>query len=202
MVGAMPAGLFHAALNYTESGPELPAARKNSLFFVLGLPRSRTAWMANFLTHGNSYCDHDLLGEIKPEKFVKDLESLHFQACGSAETSAILYPGIIPRNSRVVIIHRPVEHVHNSLLLCGVEVPIEKLQEYEILLNNIQADERLDVDFEELNDIKHLERIWNFATYGQPFNVRRAFKLINYNVQITADEWKRILNKHSKLMPV
>lgn len=30
-------------------------------FFITGLPRSRTAWLANFLTYGESYCHHDAL---------------------------------------------------------------------------------------------------------------------------------------------
>ena len=34
-------------------------------FFVTGLPRSRTAWMANFLTWRDSFCHHDLLSECE-----------------------------------------------------------------------------------------------------------------------------------------
>jgi len=32
-----------------------------SFYFITGLPRSRTAWMANYLTHGRSMCFHDEL---------------------------------------------------------------------------------------------------------------------------------------------
>ena len=34
---------------------------KNRPFFVIGLPRSRTAWLANFLTTGSSFCFHEAL---------------------------------------------------------------------------------------------------------------------------------------------
>lgn len=32
-------------------------------FFITGLPRSRTAWMANFITYGNTHCFHDVFIE-------------------------------------------------------------------------------------------------------------------------------------------
>lgn len=32
-------------------------------FFITGLPRSRTAWLANLFTWGDSFCYHDILGE-------------------------------------------------------------------------------------------------------------------------------------------
>jgi hypothetical protein len=31
------------------------------VFFVTGLPRSRTTWLSNYLTYGNIWCHHDLL---------------------------------------------------------------------------------------------------------------------------------------------
>lgn len=36
----------------------------NNKFFCCGMPRSRTAWLANFLTAGNSFCYHDLLKDF------------------------------------------------------------------------------------------------------------------------------------------
>lgn len=32
----------------------------HGLFFITGLPRARSAWMANLLTAGNCFCHHDL----------------------------------------------------------------------------------------------------------------------------------------------
>ena len=34
-------------------------------FFVVGLPRSRTAWMANFLTYDDHYCYHEAINGCK-----------------------------------------------------------------------------------------------------------------------------------------
>lgn len=34
-------------------------------FFVVGLPRSRTAWMANFLTYDDHYCYHEAIDGCK-----------------------------------------------------------------------------------------------------------------------------------------
>lgn len=34
---------------------------EQEVFFVTGLPRSRTTWLANYLTYGQIWCHHDLL---------------------------------------------------------------------------------------------------------------------------------------------
>lgn len=34
------------------------------LFFVLGLPRSKTAWASNLLTHGSSFCFHEASRQV------------------------------------------------------------------------------------------------------------------------------------------
>jgi len=35
-----------------------------SVFFVTGLPRSRTTWLANLLTYGQTFCHHDLMNQV------------------------------------------------------------------------------------------------------------------------------------------
>lgn len=34
-------------------------------FFVIGLPRSRTAWLANFLTYENKFCHHEGMSDCR-----------------------------------------------------------------------------------------------------------------------------------------
>ena len=41
-------------------------------FLVLGLPRSRTAWLANFLTHDGLFCYHEAINGCSSMKEYKE----------------------------------------------------------------------------------------------------------------------------------
>jgi hypothetical protein len=91
-------------------------------FLVLGLPRSRTAWLSQFLTYGDHICGHEELRHCRSLDDVKSLLSMpHW---GSAETSAAPFWRLASRLSpelRVVVIRRPVDDVVNSLASFGFD---------------------------------------------------------------------------------
>ena len=88
-------------------------------FFIAGLPRSRTAWLANFLTTDESFCYHELTADCldlaeMPEHFRRTGRRL----VGDADTSlALLYKPIkkLFPGARWAVIERPVEEVEKSL---------------------------------------------------------------------------------------
>lgn len=86
-------------------------------FVVLGLPRSRTAWLSRFLTYGEWVCGHE---ELRHMRSLDDVEAWFSQPCiGTAETAAAPWWRMLDRfapGARIVTVRRPVDEVVDSLL--------------------------------------------------------------------------------------
>jgi hypothetical protein len=91
-------------------------------FVVFSLPRSRTAWMARFLTYGNWMCGHD---EIRHARSLDDLQSwLGMPFTGSVETAAAPFWRWLIKarpDVRIAVVHRPVSEVVHSLMALGAK---------------------------------------------------------------------------------
>jgi hypothetical protein len=86
-------------------------------FFVLALPRSRTAWLSRFLTYREWICGHEDLRHLRGLEDAKSWLSQPFT--GSAETAGAPFWRLLPRfapEARVVVVRRPVDQVVASLL--------------------------------------------------------------------------------------
>jgi GNAT superfamily N-acetyltransferase len=90
-----------------------------SNFVVLALPRSRTAWMARFLTYGDWLCGHD---EVRHARSLDDLHAwLGMDHTGTVETAvAPFWRWLASRDVRIVVVRRPVDEVVVSLTALGV----------------------------------------------------------------------------------
>jgi hypothetical protein len=88
-------------------------------FFITGLPRSRTAWLANFFTTGPSYCAHDaLLGCADLGAFAKRMESLPGSIRGDSDSGLALFaPALMARypDARWAVVQRSPDEVAESL---------------------------------------------------------------------------------------
>jgi hypothetical protein len=86
-------------------------------FVVFALPRSRTAWLARFLTYGAWECGHD---EIRHCRSLDDVRSWLSQPCvGSVETAAAPFWRLLRTlrlDARIVVVRRPVPDVVASLM--------------------------------------------------------------------------------------
>jgi hypothetical protein len=86
-------------------------------FFVLGLPRSRTAWLSRFLTYREWTCGHEDLRHLRSLDDAKSWLSQPF--AGSAETALAPFWRLLLRyapEARIVIVRRPVDQVVASLM--------------------------------------------------------------------------------------
>jgi hypothetical protein len=88
----------------------------NDPFVVFGLPRSRTAWLAMFLSHGGWICHHDALLGFSS---VADMRALlGAPRTGTVDTMLTLAWPVIRRyfpRARFVVVKRPVAEVRESL---------------------------------------------------------------------------------------
>lgn len=89
-------------------------------FIIYALPRSRTAWLARFLTYGDWVCGHD---ELRRCRSLDDVKIWISQPCtGTIETAAAPYWRLAQTyapGARVVVVRRPVPEVVDSLLRLG-----------------------------------------------------------------------------------
>jgi len=97
-------------------GPGPRSFVMQSPFLVLGLPRSRTAWLSRFLNYGEWTCGHD---EARRFRSLDDARAWASQPCvGSIETAVAGHWRMIDKiapGTRVAIIRRPVDEVLQSL---------------------------------------------------------------------------------------
>jgi len=122
-------------------------------FYIIGLPRSRTYWLSQFLG-----CLHE--GIYYYPKYSDFLKSDH---SGDSTTVLPLIRNQI-RNEKKVIIHRDVKDVDKSLIkLFGITKDFSSWRLHE--------EDGLHIEFNEIND--RLEEIWDYCK-SSPFPVMRA----------------------------
>lgn len=134
-------------------------------FFILGMPRSRTAWLANFMTTGDVFCHHEGLNGCHTIDQYKDKLGT---SDGDACTGLVLFDldSQFP-NAKKVIIER------------SDRLPRDETVDYmQFKLNEIDG---LRVKFEDIDS--RLEEIHTYLT-DQPYDVKRADMLKMLNVQV------------------
>ncbi len=88
-------------------------------FIILGLPRSRTAWLSTFLTYDPWTCGHDILKGIYTKTDLRDFFMRPYT--GASDTGLIEYLNVLrPLDLKVVIVLRPVQEVEKSLKSLGL----------------------------------------------------------------------------------
>lgn len=147
------------------------------MFFITGLPRSRTAWFAEFMTYNGVYCHHELLNNIKNksdfECIMKSGDNVGNSDCGLFITN---HEDMFPE-AKTVIIHRDLNDVRDSLKNKGINFPVNLLRNIEILNSAMNG---LHVDFLDIN--KRLEEIYYYCT-AKEVDAKRAKKYIDKNIQ-------------------
>jgi hypothetical protein len=93
-------------------------------FIVYALPRSRTFWLARFLTYGDWHCGHD---EARHVRSLADVASWFSMPCtGTVETAAAPYWRLVPDHCKAVTIRRPVDDVVASLRRWGLQSDVDR----------------------------------------------------------------------------
>ena len=126
-------------------------------FVVFALPRSRTAWLSQFLTYGDWACTHE---ELRHARTVEDLKAwAALPNLGTVETIAAPYWRTLRSlrpDARVVVVRRPVSEVVASLERFGLGGPemARGLDRLDAKLRQIAArwPKALSVSFADLDD--------------------------------------------------
>jgi hypothetical protein len=147
-----------------------------SNFFVIGLPRSRTAWLANFLTYDGNFCYHEGVGGCSTIEEYKDKLG---KDKGDSNTGLMMFDfeKYFP-DVKVIVIDSTIDN--------AVEFA-EKVYGTDIKKSMLKAKDRLDsikglhISLDDIND--SLKKIWEYVSV-KPFNKDRADMLVKLNIQV------------------
>ena len=139
---------------------------------ILGLPRSRTAWLANFFTTEKTFCFHEPLAKMYSYREIESLKT--DRITGLADTGLGWFDlSIYP--CKKVIIHRAVNDVNRALKRKGMSVDMS------ILADRLKHVDGLHIEYEQINE--RLPEIWQYCT-NLPYDELRGEALKNFNVQV------------------
>jgi hypothetical protein len=145
-------------------------------FFILGLPRSRTAWLANFMTYEGTFCYHEGINGCHS---VEEYKAKLGYNKGDSSTGAMLLDldKHFPDAKKVIIesdINRAIEY---SEELTGN--PNEDwMMHTQARLYQLKG---LRVEFDYIND--SLKAIWEYLTDTE-YDENRANMLLKLNIQV------------------
>lgn len=176
-------------------------------FFITGLPRSRTAWLANFFTWGNAFCHHDLLrlGCSVPE-LSKNLEATRAEFVGDSDSALLLLaPEIVKAwpAARWVLVLRPVEEAVADFQAAFRAHPypgIPQMSDAEAmtlfqrgeeqcraLARLVPKEQLMILTADALDHLGMLRQVWEWCV-PQPFPAERAAMLNTFNISIISEK--------------
>lgn len=161
-------------------------------FLIFALPRSRTAWMAAFLSHERTLCHHEPSATFETPL---DLWALLQEPIGICDSMMTLLWRDALRfrpDARVVTVRRPLEDVLASAAATGVSGPrtehnIRRIAE-ELALVEENAD--LTLAYDELATEEGCRRLFEFCL-DRPFDVEWWQSLANRNIQCDISRRRR-----------
>lgn len=163
-------------------------------YFVTGLPRSRTCWLANFLTAGPSHCYHDELAKraVNPVPFHKLRESLAIPGkryIGVSDSGLALWHCELINQfpeAKWVFIERDFEDALKDYLRFFTLNPypdfgvpeanntrgaLALIDQYlDRTAASIPRDQKMIMDFDALDDAETCAELWEWLIPDEPFD--------------------------------
>ena len=166
-------------------------------FFILCLPRSRSAWLANFLTYGPSFCFHEgLIGCSDTKALRRKMETSGTSIVGNSDCGNIFFIDEIMKefpDARLVVVRRDVEESVQSVMAMGEAFSeVGVIRTADNLLQNLRY-QSLVIDFDELNE-DGCRTIWEYCTHTE-FN-RLRWEMLDPLI-IHIDEVKKVAQLES-----
>lgn len=145
-------------------------------FFVAGLPRSRTAWLANFLTYDHRLCYHEALSQCQSlAQYRQKLGTNNGDS--STDLMFIDINALFPHAPVLVIENdgkKTADFIYREYGFYSVEI-------IDFLKSKLQTVNGKRIHIDDIDN--RLEEIWNYLI-GTPFDCERAALLTGFNVQM------------------
>lgn len=171
-------------------------------YFITGFPRSRTAWLANLLTWGDSFCFHEAYDHVMEGESIADVlgkvpHTVEF--CGDSDSAiALCADDVLAEfpDAKFVFIKRPIEEVIESYKKSLDEDPLfvtfsreeiaQQMGDHERRLDDLQSQisssRKMTVRYSDLERKPTVMAIWRFCLPGREFPHMRYAMLQNLRV--------------------
>lgn len=181
-------------------------------FFITGLPRSRTVWLANLFTQGGNFCHHDALLHglaALPEMLQRPRHEAAAWRVGDCDSALPLFAeqviDLFP-NAPWLIIRRDSEDARRDAVAAFGQTPYPgtpplteeaSRQTWPVLeaalarLPDILPRAQIkSLDFEAIDDESAMREAWQFLTPEEPFNRPRYAMLRAFRMTIMPEKTK------------
>jgi len=154
-------------------------------YIVVTPPRSRSAWLATFLTYHNSYCFHEVIPEVANIRelpaFFNRVDFPHVGTVdnGAAHFSKKLLETFDERACKFVVIRRREAEVFKALADINLPTTVEYVKGITAGMDNIMAarPSSLELDYAELKKDETWEKIWTYCIAPVPESRRWPFEM-------------------------
>lgn len=182
-------------------------------FFITGMPRSRTTWLANLFTYGDSFCFHDATAgtdndTVELASKLALAEDCSIKHIGDSDSGLLLNAGKVAEmfpSARWLLVKNTTERVVASWKKFFAEFDpylspgddIEAIAKttaeyYEKTKRAIPIRCYTEISVDSLDNLDEVERVWNWLVPGSPFNRARAAMLDTFKI----DPFPRKTNIH------
>lgn len=173
-------------------------------FIIYALPRSRTAWLSCFLTYGPWRCGHEIL--LDRATIADAVGYLRQDYVGVADTALILAADVVSKSipdARVVVIHRKIDDIADSLIKAGFVGPSrDEIIEFSVLgkcMLEVMSNRPgvLSFDFDELDEAVACKSIFEHCLH-MPFVRDWWDRWSRLNVQVSSQTMLRAFSANSE----
>lgn len=174
-------------------------------FVVFGLPRSRTAWLTQWLSRAaGAPVGHDMA--IEADSIDQWLENIFRRLRGTCETGAVEAWPILRRaipECRIVTVQRDLEDVAASLEAAGAPTPWDDLRRRARVLGELSEQPAvLSVRFSHLANPRACAMVQEHCL-GTPFNWPLWCEMDRLNVQVAmAPRLARLAERHHRILRI
>lgn len=172
-------------------------------FFITGLPRSRTAWLANFLTYDGNFCYHELCKSTSdPMEMKIMLHDPEYKNMGNSDcVFPYYYKKLLPLLSdyKIVIIERDPEEVIRDMYDLNIinEESESSIKQAYKLLDGIKSDpNHITVPYEKLNDMNTMKAIWDFL-FGTKMDEMRWQEMDIQTIEVNWDKYMKYFKEEN-----
>lgn len=161
-------------------------------FLILGLPRSRTAWLSTLFAFGDVFCWHDLSGECNTTgQIATRLGATNAHRVGLSDSGLVLWLGEMLADwvpGRILFVRRdPLSAATSFASVTGFEQSLCEAV-FGVLddgLNHWQKHFKArQLDFEDIDSEHEMQGVWHHLVPDREFPTNHYRKLRTLNVQV------------------
>jgi len=155
-------------------------------FLIFTTPRSKSAWLANFLTYENMVCLHEPCTDILS---LDEMDTLLIEGkkTGCVGSDLLVFADKLvdkyPEAKRILV-YRDINEVAESLKRIGLDNPKAISALSDIVKHISSIPNVILINFEQLMDTDNCRELWQFINPSVTVNEKRLDMLMNMNVQL------------------